>query len=508
MQKNWPLLLQATVSVGLCLYFALTASDSLTPAEVIFLLIAIMVIATTAYIASKNTSDTPAKIHETLQHIIDDKNLSHAFVSENDSNNKLEQELNTLLNDLRKILTNANSNTEQLFEACAKLSANSAEVAATSDTQNELASQINHSIHSLSLGIGNVTEHATNTLAITQETHTLCKEGEDQAQQVISGVNSVNATFQSIGVLIQSLADRSEEIVGIINVIGEIADQTNLLALNAAIEAARAGEQGRGFAVVADEVRSLAERTRDATIQVTDMVNAICNETKQVVEQMDSGTETVKRCVNITEQTSDVLARISNKAGEVETRTNEIASSAEEQNYASSEIESTVTQIANMSSNVNQSIHHSNEEMRRLLQMAAQMVVSLREYKTAKDDAVINIRDCMTLIRINAILLANSESTSETQQPIAQINRLDNEINTLWTSYSPLSSAEQSLADNYHNLWKEFLEARAITIAKSSEGDFAAARYNASTNAGPKFQTAKAAIDELINHRDNGAATA
>ena len=502
MKKQWPHVLQGVVAIGFCIYFATHSASEFSLSHIVMLTIAVVAIIATTILASRSSSSSHSSPHKTLNNINREKNLQYQIEVEDANEQQLADDINELVTNVRRILGEANLNIEQLFENSAKLSASSAEIANASDTQNELANQINHSIHNLSLGISNVTQHATNTMAITHETFELCKEGENDVQEVTQGVNSVNDTFQSIGTLIQSLAQRSEEIAGIINVIGEIADQTNLLALNAAIEAARAGEQGRGFAVVADEVRSLAERTRSATVQVTDMVTAICNETKQVVDQMDAGTQTVNRCVDLTEKTSEALASILAKAADVEARTNEIASSAEEQNYASTEIETTVNQITDMSTNINQNIHQSNEEMRSLLRMAADMVINLREYKTAPANELTDIRDCITLIRMNAILVANASSAHETNKPINDINTLDSKVQSLWYAYqsSIQESEEKNLANSFDSQWKTFLEARAITLSRGSEGNFSAARHNASTNAGPKFQQAKLALEELIRY--------
>ncbi len=499
--RYWPLILQGGVSIGFCGYFVMRADAPLHFFDYLLFFLAVMVILTTLYVTSRGGGVSSSAVLKTLEEVNNLKNLKSEVEPASEAERELAEHINKLLRDMKNILNEANGSSEQLFEAGAKLSASSAEIALASDTQSDLANQMNQSIHNLSLGIANVTQHATNTLSITRETFTLCEQGENQAKEVIQGVTSVNDTFNNIGSLIHSLAQRSEEIAGIITVIGEIADQTNLLALNAAIEAARAGEQGRGFAVVADEVRGLAERTRSATVQVTEMVTAICSETKQVVTQMDESKETVERCVDLTERTSSVLGSILEKAADVEARTNEIASSSEEQSYSSTEIETTINQISEMSTNINQSIHHSNEEMRNLLRMTADMVVNIREYKTTHTNELTSIRDCITLIRMNAILAANAAAASEAARPIEEIRVLDSRIESLWRDFnsSALDAELKVLSDKFYDLWGRFKEARSITLAKAAEGDFSAARHNASTNAGPKFQDARQALEQAIS---------
>jgi methyl-accepting chemotaxis protein len=147
---------------------------------------------------------------------------------------------------------------------------------------------------------------------------------------------------------VEGLGKSSDQIGRIVGVINDIADQTNLLALNAAIEAARAGEQGRGFAVVADEVRKLAERTTAATKEIAQMIESVQKETKLAVGAMEEGTRQVGEGVQTTNQAGESLAEIIHMSEQVGEMITQIATAAAEQSTATEQINNSMDQIANL----------------------------------------------------------------------------------------------------------------------------------------------------------------
>jgi len=181
--------------------------------------------------------------------------------------------------------------------------------------------------------------------------------------------------------LIGGLVERSREIGGIALVIKEIADQTNLLALNAAIEAARAGEQGRGFAVVADEVRKLAERTSQATGQITGMIQAINVDTTGVVNGMQSVGPQVASGVDMAEKAGLALRQISEASAVALTNVTEVAAATTEQSQASTSVARNVEQISSMVEESAQSVRAANENVLILEQLADELHQSVARFR-------------------------------------------------------------------------------------------------------------------------------
>jgi methyl-accepting chemotaxis protein len=176
--------------------------------------------------------------------------------------------------------------------------------------------------------------------------------GGEIVRDTIAAMQEVSESTTVTAGMIEKLGESSEEIGSIISVINDIADQTNLLALNAAIEAARAGEQGRGFAVVADEVRKLAERTTIATKEISTMIGSIQTETSTAVTAMSEGTEKVENGVKLANATEEALSQIVIGVQSVNDMVRQIATSTEEQSATTDEISrnmDTITEVASSS---------------------------------------------------------------------------------------------------------------------------------------------------------------
>jgi methyl-accepting chemotaxis protein len=256
--------------------------------------------------------------------------------------------LNTMKNNLRGLIQSIARTAEHVASASEELSSSASEQAQSAEIQKGQATQVSVAMHEMSGTVGEVSENSTRAAEAARQAAETAREGgtivEDSLTKMRVIAESVSATAQKV----EELGRNSDQIGRIIGVIDDIADQTNLLALNAAIEAARAGEQGRGFAVVADEVRKLAERTTSATKEVAQMVQGIQNGTKTAVAAMRDGTEQVQDGVKTTARAGDSLKQIIHMSEEVGRMIAHIATAATEQSSAAEQVNQNVEQITRL----------------------------------------------------------------------------------------------------------------------------------------------------------------
>ena len=190
-----------------------------------------------------------------------------------------------------------------------------------------------------------VSENCNKAAESAHETAQTARRGGTIVEDTLAHMRSIAGSVRETAQKVQELGSRSDQIGKIVGVIDDIADQTNLLALNAAIEAARAGEQGRGFAVVADEVRKLAERTTKATKEIAEMIQSVQTETRGAVEKMQSGTQQVEKGVEVTAKAGSSLKQIIGQAEHVGEMVTHIATAANEQSSATEQVNSNMDQI-------------------------------------------------------------------------------------------------------------------------------------------------------------------
>ncbi|MBD8514730.1 methyl-accepting chemotaxis protein [Photobacterium sp. 2_MG-2023] len=262
---------------------------------------------------------------------------------------ELAENMNLFLSQLQQMIKGIVSRSHTLGEQ-AEQSFHQARQASerVNGQQNEI-NQIATAIHEMSATAAEVASHAELTASAAQSSTGACTQGQSVISQNREAIVSLANQVQDAARVIQTLEANAQDINHILATIQGIAEQTNLLALNAAIEAARAGEQGRGFAVVADEVRVLSQRTHDSTEEIRAMIDTLQGNTRQAVDSMGASTELAGQSVDYAQAASDSLSQITQSIAEISDMATQIASAAEEQRAVSEDISRNTQAIRDVS---------------------------------------------------------------------------------------------------------------------------------------------------------------
>ncbi len=253
-----------------------------------------------------------------------------------------------MVEQLRQVMDKVNNSSQEVASASVQLNSNADQMASAS---HEVVSQANtvatasEEMSATSMDIANNCHRAAESSSQASRT---AQEGAGVVRNTVDGMARIADKVRNSANVVEQLGTRSEQIGEIVGTIEDIADQTNLLALNAAIEAARAGEQGRGFAVVADEVRALAERTSRATKEIGEMIKNIQSETRQAVSSMEAGVREVEQGTTEAARSGHALEEILEKINEVTMQISQIATAAEEQTATTREISNNIQQISDV----------------------------------------------------------------------------------------------------------------------------------------------------------------
>ena len=263
--------------------------------------------------------------------------------------------------------------TDKVASASVELSATAEEISKGTDTLTSRASQTAAAVEEMNATVSQVAHNSGKAATLAQETVKTAKDGGTVVSDTISGMQQLSDAVSSSATIIAELGKSSDQIGEIVRVIEDIADQTNLLALNAAIEAARAGEQGRGFAVVADEVRKLAERTTKATKEIGDMIRQIQQDTRGAVESMQQGTVKVTSGVDLVNRTGEALSRIVEMVSESADMIRQIAVASEEQSVATQQIANDIENVAKVTKESASGANESAKASHDLSQLATEL---------------------------------------------------------------------------------------------------------------------------------------
>ncbi|MBI5747920.1 MAG: methyl-accepting chemotaxis protein [Nitrospinae bacterium] len=253
----------------------------------------------------------------------------------------------TFVEKIHDIVVQISKTASNMASASEELSASATQIAKGTTSQTERATTVAASSEEMSATVMEVAKNTSGASESAKDANKLAQKGKDMVERTVHGMNDIAGAVKESASVITKLGTRSNEIGEIIKVIDDIADQTNLLALNAAIEAARAGEHGRGFAVVADEVRKLAEKTTKATKEIGGMISTIQDETGKAVSSMGAVQKEVEEEVKLAKDAGSSLNEIVSNVDKLTGQIQQIAVASEEQSAATDTISRDIQDIAN-----------------------------------------------------------------------------------------------------------------------------------------------------------------
>jgi len=284
----------------------------------------------------------------------------HIPVHSHDEVGQIADAFNNFVHKLHGMFISVRNDAEALARDTSALHQAAQSIASDSRIQSNELSATAATIEQITVSINHIADNAGETEGLVASTRENSEDSYQAMEKVASEVQSIVQTVDALQSAMGDLSSHSEQIRGIVAVIRDIADQTNLLALNAAIEAARAGEQGRGFAVVADEVRKLAERTASATVEIAQMINSVMSQTEVAIGHTSKTNERVATGVALSREAADKVGRIKVSTHDIAGRMAEITSSTKEQSAAT-------TVMAQSAERINAKALESDENVQRIL---------------------------------------------------------------------------------------------------------------------------------------------
>ena len=308
---------------------------------------------------------------------------SRSDLSGKDELARIGQSYNHLMDALDRAIGNIQTFTSQVNVTVGTVARVASEINQSSLTQTDAAQSTAASVEEVAVSVQLVAENSNHAAQISEAVLRKAKLSIQGLEETRAQFEAIAGTLDGAGEVTRKLADRSANISSIVNVIREIAEQTNLLALNAAIEAARAGEQGRGFAVVADEVRKLAERTSIATQEIGQLLSGIQGEINQVVVAMQQGQEQMQAGQGMVGSARQLVEEIGGEAEESAQNVHSIADSTREQGIAANAIAQRIEQIVQMADRNHSAISEAQVNITQLSTMATDLERELSRFQTS-----------------------------------------------------------------------------------------------------------------------------
>lgn len=357
---------------------AMIFSQTLVVGLVAGLLVAVIAV----MIARKIAGPLAGMVHRFREIAMGDGDLTQRLdAHERDELGQLGGAFNLFVGKVHDVIVAVRGSSDELADAAREIAAGSEELSSGMRSQDDQLAQVSAAVEEMSASIREVAEKALGASNSAGESGKVAEEGGRIVEDTVSGMVRIKDTVNHCARSVEELGKLGDQIGEVITVINDIADQTNLLALNAAIEAARAGEHGRGFAVVADEVRKLADRTTKATEEIGHSIQSIQDGTAKAVTEMHAGTREVESGVEQAQSAGQSLRSIMQSTREVSSMVQSIAAAAEEQSAASQQVAGNVEAMASMNREATMATTHAAEASLGMAEKTRQLTAMIERFK-------------------------------------------------------------------------------------------------------------------------------
>lgn len=329
---------------------------------------------------NKENQDAIMRLLDEIGDLADGDLTAHATVTESFTG-AIADAINFAIDALRNLVTTINETTVQVSAAAQETQATAMHLAEASDHQAQQITAVSAAVNEMAASIEQVSNNAISSTEVAQKAVSIANKGASAVQNTIKGMDSIRETIQETSKRIKRLGESSQEIGDIIELISDIADQTNILALNAAIQAAMAGEAGRGFAVVADEVQRLAERATDATKQIESLVRTIQSDTKEAVASMEQSTSGVVNGAKLAQNAGQSLEEIETVSNHLAEIIQNITDAAQQQATAATSISDTMNVIQEVTTQTSAGTNETAVSIGNLAELANELRKSVSGFK-------------------------------------------------------------------------------------------------------------------------------
>ncbi|NVD07858.1 methyl-accepting chemotaxis protein [Vibrio sp. JPW-9-11-11] len=361
-----------------------TTSEQLNTLKLVVTAIVILIIFGFIFQISRTINQQVANLLQAIQEIAHTNNVSlRAKLTKKDELSVIGNFFNELLDKFEQLISGSQTKSRELTHSTSSMHNELQNVIEQFHVQADHTGTMATSVQEMVLTINEISESTAVAVEGVQQASVNAKNGRKVVDSTVNNIDQLSSILGSSQASISSLNNHVDKIGDAVNIIQEIAEQTNLLALNAAIEAARAGEQGRGFAVVADEVRALASRTHQSTEEITKVVSAIQSQMAEVVTNIDQCNEQGVQTLEASRTLDSSLSQIINDMETIQANSERIASAIEEQGIVMNQVSESITELNSISEGNMSSAQQCLSEVDRVSAQAADMDSAVAEFKTS-----------------------------------------------------------------------------------------------------------------------------